>query len=121
MAYDDYVCCGSGDYGCDIFVTTVRNGDIKMLDRKTKNIDASMELLLDRDKQCNLQFGLLYIIGAIIFFTGFSLYLVTGYVGFPILIALLGLFVLIGSFLILIYQWNLSVIILLKRNEKGEK
>jgi len=90
-----------------------------MLDRKTKNIDASEELLKDRIKITNYVILLVYLVGAGVFIGGFAIYFTTTLIGLPIL-ALMGLFTMMGFFYFASYVDHLQILLHLKQNEKKD-
>lgn len=92
-----------------------------MIDRKTKSIDASVELLEDRIKQINLSGYFLFFLSTIVFFLGYGSYFFTRLIGLPILIVLLGLFGLLGSIIVLFQTNHFNLLIFLKRKEDKHK
>ena len=88
-----------------------------MLDRKTKNIDASVELIEDRIKQTKRFSIMIYFIRAGIFISAIVCYGVTSLIGLPILTALIGLFVLIAFFYQASYDDHLQILLHLKHKE----
>ena len=88
-----------------------------MLDRKTKDIDASVELLEDRIKESKKYALGIYFIGTAIFIFAFLYYAITSLIVLPIYFAMLGLFVMYGFYYLNSYSDHLQTLLYLKRKE----
>jgi len=86
-----------------------------MLDRKTKNIDASVELLEDRIDLIKKMMIVLYLVVSFLFILGIFTYFYTGLVGMTVIILSLALFGWIGVHEMCTYQDRIGLLIFLKK------
>jgi hypothetical protein len=92
-----------------------------MLDRKTKDREASIELLEDRIKQSKKFLLLLYFVGLIIFVMACLNYFVTMLVGMTTIVLFLALFVFMGMYYMSSYIDKVDLLIYLKKCFKDKE